>query len=459
MAYDVIIIGGGIGGASAGAILATAGKKVLVLERDKEMAGRMTDIAFKKHTINAGGHFLGEPDEIIGKIYEYAGLNLDYTEAIGETPIYKEGKWSLSREFFNIDRKEYKKVIQAINQSSFEDLAAYDDVPLRVWLKQHTDDPGTIAMFENICRGEFLMTDWYDFSAGETLIIRKMYFERWRRPVTAMWPTNGLKGTVENLMEVIKKTGGEIVTDARVVDLIVEDESVKGVKSVMRTSDPAEGFPEPDELRADAVVSTVPIWILGDFLPAEHVPSSIMERIRFLSRIENRILIMGFYAATDKPVYALDEKGVHLWDRGERTGVPGYAYLQSSFDKSISPEGEHLLVVGGFIDGARFNPSRRAIEKLLADFVAEVEDMLPDLKTHTLWRNRHLYNFNLASKPGFTGKGRLQNTIPGLEGLYICGDGIQARGVGTDRAARGALTCAEMVLGEEIPFFEKTYKG
>jgi phytoene dehydrogenase-like protein len=459
MDYDVIVIGGGIGGASAGAILATTGKKVLVLERDKVLAGRMTDISFKGHTINAGGHFLGEPDDIIGKIYEYAGIKLEYTSEIGESPIYRDGKWSLAREFFNMDKEEYKKVIRAINETSFEELAGYDDVPLRTWLQQYTRDPGTIAMFENICRGEFLMDDWYNFSAGETLIIRKMYFQRWRRPVTALWPTCGLKGTVENLMNVVNKTGGEVITDARVVDLIVENGSVKGVKAITRASDPGEDYPEPVEFRSDSVVSTVPVWALSDFIPREAVPSSTMERIRFLSRIENRVLIMGFYAATNKPVYAMDEKGVHLWDHGQRTGCPGYAYLQSAFDPSISPEGENLLVAGGFIDGACFNPSRNAIENLLGNFVSEVEDMLPELKDHTLWRNRHLYDYNLASKPGFTGKGRLPNRIPGLENLYLCGDGMQARGVGTDRAARGSLVCSEMVLNGPIPFFEGIYRG
>jgi len=223
MDYDVIVIGGGIGGASLGAILAAEGKKVLVLEREKMLAGRMTDISFKGHTINAGGHFLGEPDDIIGKIYEHVGIKLEYTSEIGESPIYRDGKWSLAREFFNMDKEEYKKVIQAISQTSFEELAAYDDVPLRTWLQKHTMDPGTIAMFENICRGEFLMDDWYNFSAGETLIIRKMYFQRWRRPVTALWPKCGLKGTVENLMNVVNTTGGDVITDARVVDLIVEN--------------------------------------------------------------------------------------------------------------------------------------------------------------------------------------------------------------------------------------------
>jgi|YNPNPStandDraft_1061719.scaffolds.fasta_scaffold00099_10 phytoene dehydrogenase-like protein len=457
--YDAIVIGGGIGGACAGAILASSGNRVLLLEREPDVAGRLTDIPYKGHTINSGGHFLGEPDEIIGKIYEYAGLKLEYTSAVGESPIYRDGRWTPAREFFKMDKGEYKKVIDAIISSSFEELAGYDDWPLRSWLRMHTEDPGTIAMFENICRGEFLMTDWFDFSAGETLIIRKMYFERWRRPVTALWPRCGLKGTVEQLVEVIRRGGGEVKTQARVVDLILKGGRVQGVKAVVGPKAFPEEYPEAEEFSADAVISTVPVWALEDFLPKEQLPWSVLERIRFLSRMENRILIIGFYAATDKPIYAMEEKGVHLWERGARTGLPGYAYLQSAFDPSMSPPGEHLLVAGGFVDGSRFDGSRRGIERLFEAFVGEVEEMLPDLKGHTLWRSRHLYNYNLASKPGFTGKGRLPNTIPGLEGLYLCGDGIQARGVGTDRAARGALKCAEMSLGKEVPFFQGVYRG
>ncbi len=453
------MIGGGIGGACAGALLASSGRRVLLLEREPDVAGRLTDIHYRGHTINSGGHFLGEPDEIIGRIYRYAGLKLDYTSAIGESPVYRDGRWALARESFDMDKEQYKKVIEAIRSSPFEELERYDDWPLRSWLQRHTRDPGTIAMFENICRGEFLMTDWFDYSAGETLIIRKMYFERWRRPVTAFWPKGGLKATVERLMEVIRRGGGEVMTEARVVDLVLDRGRVRGVKAVVGPRAFPEEYPEPEAFAADAVISTVPIWALEDFLPKEQIPCSVLERIRFLSRMENRILIIGFYAATDKPIYVMEEKGVHLWERGPRTGLPGYAYLQSAFDPSVSPPGEHLLVVGNFVDGSRLDRSRRGIERLFEAFVGEVEEMLPELKGHTLWRSRHLYDYNLASRPGFTGKGRLPNTIPGLEGLYLCGDGIQARGVGTDRAARGALKAAEMLLGEEIPFFEGIYRG
>ena len=40
--YDVIIVGSGLGGLSAGAILAKAGKKVLVLERHYQFGGFAT---------------------------------------------------------------------------------------------------------------------------------------------------------------------------------------------------------------------------------------------------------------------------------------------------------------------------------------------------------------------------------------------------------------------------------
>ena len=45
MEYDVIIVGGGIGGLSAGAFLAREGKKVLILERhDRKISWNSLDV-------------------------------------------------------------------------------------------------------------------------------------------------------------------------------------------------------------------------------------------------------------------------------------------------------------------------------------------------------------------------------------------------------------------------------
>ena len=54
--HDVIIIGGGLGGLSAAAILAKHGKKVLIFEKNNIVGGRCSSYKKKGFTIDYGTH-------------------------------------------------------------------------------------------------------------------------------------------------------------------------------------------------------------------------------------------------------------------------------------------------------------------------------------------------------------------------------------------------------------------
>src|SRR5215470_17624986 len=59
-AYDVIVIGSGIGGLAAAAILSKAGKKVLVLERHYTAGGFTHTFQRKGYEWDVGVHYIGE---------------------------------------------------------------------------------------------------------------------------------------------------------------------------------------------------------------------------------------------------------------------------------------------------------------------------------------------------------------------------------------------------------------
>ncbi|MCQ2249947.1 MAG: NAD(P)/FAD-dependent oxidoreductase [Bacteroidales bacterium] len=75
--YDVAIIGAGLGGLECAYILAKAGKKVIVLEKNKQyLGGCLQTFERKGHKFDTGFHYVGGLDEgqPLNRIFKYFGL-------------------------------------------------------------------------------------------------------------------------------------------------------------------------------------------------------------------------------------------------------------------------------------------------------------------------------------------------------------------------------------------------
>ena len=77
--YDVIIIGGGIGGLTSGIILSKEGLSVCVLEQHSVIGGCLQ--SFKRHgrTLDTGMHYIGSmgEGEIMHQYFKYFGITDD----------------------------------------------------------------------------------------------------------------------------------------------------------------------------------------------------------------------------------------------------------------------------------------------------------------------------------------------------------------------------------------------
>ena len=67
--YDVIVIGAGAAGLTAGAILAKNGKKVLVLDKAPYLGGRGMAVSDEGFKLNFGGHLLEDSGSGITKVF------------------------------------------------------------------------------------------------------------------------------------------------------------------------------------------------------------------------------------------------------------------------------------------------------------------------------------------------------------------------------------------------------
>jgi all-trans-retinol 13,14-reductase len=74
--YDIVIIGGGLGGLLSAVILAKEGKRVCVLEKNRQIGGCLQTFALNKKVFDACVHYIGGLGEghTLHQIFSYAGI-------------------------------------------------------------------------------------------------------------------------------------------------------------------------------------------------------------------------------------------------------------------------------------------------------------------------------------------------------------------------------------------------
>ena len=176
---DVVVIGAGAAGLTAGALLAKNGKKVLVLDKAPYLGGRGMAVPDEGFKLNLGGHLLEDSGSGITKVFEHLGKHLGHGPANTDMNVWdhNEEKWGSIRDRYSGNKDELKKVIKTLLDTPYEELEKWDDRCLREWIHQYTDDQGVVDLFEFISVLECMTEDWWDHSASDNLFVRKMHYE------------------------------------------------------------------------------------------------------------------------------------------------------------------------------------------------------------------------------------------------------------------------------------------
>src|SRR5690554_5279252 len=74
--YDVVVIGSGLGGMVSALLLARAGKKVCLLEKNNQYGGNLQTFVRDKTIFDTGVHYIGglKPNENLGKYFTHLGI-------------------------------------------------------------------------------------------------------------------------------------------------------------------------------------------------------------------------------------------------------------------------------------------------------------------------------------------------------------------------------------------------
>lgn len=274
MKYDVIIIGAGLGGLTAGAKLAKEGKKVLMIEQHSQPGGCATTFKRKNYTLEVGLHEMDGPSprdmknriftelEVFNNVefikvpefYHFLSSHLEITippDSAAAITVLKEkfpeesaGIDAFFNQILNPKRKPAgNEPVKDISLGEFLDSIIHnDDLKLVLLgnLGYFHDDPYSISLtYYSVAQGSY-------FTGGASFI------------------KGGSQKLSDHLATFIKNHGGEVLLSHLATGFIIENDKIQGVKFSKKKAPSSETLTAfADEILANAAMPEI-----AELLPA-----------------------------------------------------------------------------------------------------------------------------------------------------------------------------------------------
>jgi Phytoene dehydrogenase and related proteins len=458
--YDVAVIGAGVGGLCAGAMLAKEGKKVSVIESIAGLGGRAGSIPIKGIYTEFGFHGIVNNGFLI-KILEHLDIEIPMIPLLPNFVVYSEGKYYSApskiedyKDFEYIsaeNRDELITILEEIKNTPFEETEKYDFQPWDDWIRARTDKEelydyliilANIPLTED--RGSWI-------SAGEALraVAIALIEGEW-----SVYPRDGAMIVVhEALAKYIEDRGGKVFLKTAVQE-IKTPKNGKKVTGVLCTN--KDGVLDID---AGIVLFNPPVWEVLDYVEPEHFPKWFVERLRYLDAHHSEAATQSFgITVVSKKSINDYNTAVLLTAKDSATRLGGqmrWLSQPTNWTPGLS-EGLHLFQYGpicdrGMVEFLRERPSfyQRALDALWEEILA----MNPDLtEEDVVFKGNGVIRRNdfTMKFPGNTWMLRVDVKAPHIQGLYFVGDTVRGWGVAMDSAACSALLAVEAITGKSI---------
>jgi len=445
--YDAVVIGGGIGGLAAAALLAKAGKRVLLLEAAQVIGGRTRSKIVEGFRIPLGASCIQLtgviPDlcEAVGAKMEVVNISKSYFWIDGKIhELPARGNLAKMLELFaQVGGKSQGKVMArlAVEMAASKVQQAFrtdakrdtwdDSLSFREWLSGHTDNKGLLDLFHSITSSmsgindfEYPVKHWFAWASSKAMSGR---FEKY-----GMAP-EGFEAISRSIGEAFVRLGGEIETDATVKHITIENGKARGVVY--------EHFGETLAVEADWVISNTGPKMTMELAGPEVFSTSYRQRLE--QRVRGAPIVV---TAAVSPVPLTDFSGMVVSAGLNR--VVSFGCLTHAAP-NLAPDGWHLVTFYG-TPGSCLGLMDMEEETRLN--VEDVRTIFPDLERNggrildVHCRNPDDPFALYRSWPGYD-----MPTETSVPNLFNVGDGVKPMGyIGTPAAALSAKQVVERIL-------------
>jgi len=424
--YDVAIIGAGLAGLSAGALLAKRGWRVLLLERSSRVGGRASYIERDGFVFEYGqhSHRLG-PDGMAARVFRELGETIRWAEpANARAYLYRDGRL--------YPRPEGPLGFLRSRLMSFPARLAF----LRVYRRLLGENPdlwyGATLMdwyrerFRNPEVGRFLsflgltvMLPYPDrVSAGEVIHFLKRAAAA---PVKQGEPLGGMTQTLGTLERVFTRQGGLLHRAERVHAIEIENGATTGVRT------------DRARYRAARVVTAFPLFRLFDLVSDEHFAPDFVRYVRQIRPSRGVSIDFVFDESSAPPPGSMLGVDLPLWVKLRSNNAPGMA-----------PDGQCVSTWGLLLPPDAEATAREA-DRAEATIKRIMGEVFPGLPGKVRTERRLLIpvvNGNMLT-PAQSYPNRPDIVSRDVRGLFFIGDTTRGEGCSGDIAFSSALKLAE----------------
>lgn len=511
MQYDVAIIGAGVGGLTAAALLSKAGLKVCVLEKEPHPGGYLAGFRRKDFRFDTAIHWLNQygPGGMLTTIFQllgddfpharpqtlvrrYKGQTFDYLLTNQPDELKREWQNEFPEDAAGIERfflaakklgrafHNYGHIFRSEETMDFWERLVNKRNLLKFGLPfiPHLRYSGP----EGIKKGlniYFKSPKLHEVFSGDTELLGCLvpigwaYYQDFQLP-----PQGGGQRIPEWLSHVIQQQGGELLMRSEVRAITVADGRATGVRYLRKGRE--------ESLQARYVLAACDAALLYDKLLPQHIiPQKTKEKLHAAEVYSSSVTISIALDCTPQAL-GFGQELLHMVNQaapvgGAVSGNPEHSEIvvlaPSLRDPSLAPEGQGTLVLfmPAYMDfeqqwqttaGATGDPERGADYKALKEKIAAVvidrvaAAICPQLRQHILfydiatpvthWR----YTGNkggtmMGAKPG---RANMQNKVArygtALPNVFLSGHWAELGG-GVPIAAKAGANAALLVLKKE----------